>query len=106
MLNQLAWGRAMPIGVSCLLHVGLIGGLVVGQHWLVSAVAVKLPVRPVQLEHGTLSWYTEGSDIRPDLRFAVSRDGRHFGRPKRLHTSATSIPGQALVQPVRIPRAR
>jgi len=42
-----------------------------------------------------MSWYTEGTDIRPDLRFAVSQDGRRFGPPKRLHTSATSIPDNA-----------
>jgi hypothetical protein len=42
-----------------------------------------------------MSWYTEGTDIRPDLRFAVSPDGRRFGPPKRLHVSATSIPDQA-----------
>jgi hypothetical protein len=42
-----------------------------------------------------MSWYTEGTDIRPDLRFAVSEDGRRFGPPSRLHTSATSIPDNA-----------
>jgi protein TonB len=47
--NRLAWWRAMPIGVSCLLHAGLIGGLVVSQHWLISAAAVQPPVLPVQL---------------------------------------------------------
>jgi hypothetical protein len=41
-----------------------------------------------------MSWYTEGTDIRPDLRFAVSQDGRRFGPPRRLHISATSIPDQ------------
>jgi TonB-dependent Receptor Plug Domain len=30
-----------------------------------------------------------------DLKFAVATDGRRFGPPKRLHTSATSIPDQA-----------
>ena len=49
MFNHLAWWRAMPIGLSCLLHAGLIGGLVVGQHWLISAAAVQPPVLPVQL---------------------------------------------------------
>lgn len=48
MLNEL-WWRAMPISVSCLLHVGLVTGLVVGQHWLASVVAHQPPVLPVQL---------------------------------------------------------
>ena len=42
-----------------------------------------------------MSWYTEGTDIRPDLRFAISEDGRRFGPARRLHTSATSIPDNA-----------
>ena len=41
------------------------------------------------------SWYTEGKQARPDLYFAVSEDGRRFGPPRRLHTSATSIPDHA-----------
>jgi hypothetical protein len=41
------------------------------------------------------SWYTEGTDVRPDLIFAVSEDGRRFGPRRRLHTSATSIPDHA-----------
>src|SRR5678810_741327 len=32
---------------------------------------------------------------RPDLYFATSEDGRRFGAPRRLHTSATSIPDHA-----------
>jgi len=27
-LNEPSWWRAMPIGVSCLLHVGLVTGLI------------------------------------------------------------------------------
>jgi hypothetical protein len=42
-----------------------------------------------------MSWYTEGTNIRPDLRFAVAQDGGRFGPAKRLHTSATSIPDHA-----------
>ena len=41
------------------------------------------------------SWYTEGKQARPDLYFATSDDGRRFGPPRRLHTSATSIPDHA-----------
>lgn len=39
-----------------------------------------------------LSWYTEGTKEEPSLLFTMSRDGQHFPRPKRLDTSATSIP--------------
>ena len=49
MLSGLSRWRAMPIGVSCLLHVGLAAGLVLGQQWVVSVVAVQPPVLPVQL---------------------------------------------------------
>jgi len=42
-LNEL-WWRAMPISVSCLLHVGLVTGLIVGQHWLATVGAHRPPV--------------------------------------------------------------
>jgi len=48
-LNELSWSRAMPIGVSCLLHVGLVTGLILGQSWVTSVVALQPPVLPVQL---------------------------------------------------------
>ena len=38
------------------------------------------------------TWYTEGTQARPDLYFAASDDGRRFGPRRRLHTSTTSIP--------------
>src|SRR5215470_16445983 len=41
------------------------------------------------------TWYTEGTQARPDLYFATSDDGRRFGSRQRLHTSATSIPDHA-----------
>lgn len=49
MLNELSWSRAMPIGLSCLLHVGLVTGLILGQSWVTSVVALQPPVLPVQL---------------------------------------------------------
>lgn len=49
MLSELSWWRAMPIGVSCLLHVGLVTGLILGQQWVISVVALQPPVLPVQL---------------------------------------------------------
>ena len=50
MLNELSWQRAMPIGLSCVLHVALVTGLIVGQHWVTSVVvAQQPPVLPVQL---------------------------------------------------------
>jgi hypothetical protein len=41
------------------------------------------------------TWYTEGTQVRPDLLFATSDDGRRFSLPRRLHASATSIPDHA-----------
>ncbi len=49
MLNELSWRRAMPIGLSCVLHVALVIGLIAGQHWVTSVVAQPPPVLPVQL---------------------------------------------------------
>ena len=49
MLNEMSWWRAMPIGLSCLLHVGLVTGLILGQQWVTRVVAFQPPVLPVQL---------------------------------------------------------
>ena len=49
MLNELSWWRAMPIGLSCLLHAGLIAGLVLTQPWMTGMGAPQPPVLPVQL---------------------------------------------------------
>ena len=48
-VHNALWWRAMPIGVSCLLHAGLVTGLILGQQWLISVMAVQPPVLPVQL---------------------------------------------------------
>ena len=48
-LNEMSWWRAMPIGLSCLLHVGLVTGLILGQQWVSRVVALQPPVLPVQL---------------------------------------------------------
>jgi protein TonB len=41
--------RGLSIALSCLLHLGLAIGLVLGQQWVTVAVAVRPPVLPVQL---------------------------------------------------------
>jgi hypothetical protein len=40
-------------------------------------------------------WYTEAKGDRPDVLFAVARDGRRFGPPQRVHTATSSVPDQA-----------
>lgn len=100
----LTWRRVFPGDVrDMVLAVSRDGGRTFGDPTLVSADRWTINACPhrggaVGLDargRVYLSWYTEGSDIRPDLRFAVSQDGRRFGPPRRLHTSATSIPDQA-----------
>ena len=41
--------RGMTVGLSCLLHLGLAMALVLGQHWVPVAIAVRPPVMPVHL---------------------------------------------------------
>ncbi len=97
----LTWRRVFPGDIrDMVMAVSRDGGrsfgdptLVSADHWKINACphrggAIGLDARGRVYE----SWYTEGSDIRPDLRFAVSTDGRRFGPARRLHTSATSIP--------------
>jgi len=100
----LTWRRVFPGDIrDMVLAVSRDGGRTFGDATLVSADHWKINACPhrggaVGLDAKGriyMSWYTEGSDIRPDLKFAVSTDGRRFGPPKRLHTSATSIPDQA-----------
>jgi len=100
----LTWRRVFPGDVrDMVLAVSRDGGRTFGDATLVSADHWKINACPhrggaVGLDakgRVYMSWYTEGSDIRPDLKFAVSTDGRRFGPPRRLHTSATSIPDQA-----------
>ena len=100
----LAWRRVFPGDIrDMVMAVSRDGGRTFGDARLVSADHWKINACPhrggaVGLDakgRVYMSWYTEGSDIRPDLKFAVSADGQRFGPPKRLHTSATSIPDQA-----------
>jgi len=100
----LTWRQVFPGDVrDMVLAVSRDGGRTFGDARLVSADHWKINACPhrggaVGLDakgRVYMSWYTEGSDIRPDLKFAVSADGQRFGPPKRLHTSATSIPDQA-----------
>ena len=41
--------RGMTVALSCLLHLGLAMALVLGQHWVPVAIAVRPPVMPVHL---------------------------------------------------------
>jgi hypothetical protein len=100
----LAWRQVFPGDVrDMVLAVSRDGGRTFGDPALISADRWKINACPhrggaVGLDgrgRVYVSWYTEGTDIRPDLRFAVSPDGRRFGPPKRLHTAATSIPDNA-----------
>jgi len=103
-LVALTWRRVFPGDVrDVVMAVSRDGGRTFGDPTLVSADHWKINACPhrggaVGLDakgRVYMSWYTEGSDIRPDLKFAVSTDGQRFGPPRRLHTSATSIPDQA-----------
>jgi hypothetical protein len=100
----LTWRRVFPGDIrDMVLAVSRDGGRTFGDPTLVSADHWKINACPhrggaVGLDakgRVYMSWYTEGSDIRPDLKFAVSTDGQRFGPARRLHTSATSIPDQA-----------
>lgn len=51
------------------------------------------------------TWYTEGTQARPDLYFATSEDGKRWGPRRRLHTSSTSIPDHARLAVTREGRA-
>jgi hypothetical protein len=100
----LTWRRVFPGDIrDMVMAMSRDGGRSFGDPTLVSADRWKINACPhrggaIGLDargRVYMSWYTEGTDIRPDLRFAISEDGRRFGPPRRLHTSATSIPDNA-----------
>ena len=100
----LTWRRVFPGDIrDMVMTMSRDGGRTFGDPMLVSADRWKINACPHRggaigvdaRGRVYMGWYTEGTDIRPDLRFAVSADGRRFGPPKRLHTSATSIPDHA-----------
>jgi hypothetical protein len=105
-LVALTWRRVFPGDVrDMVLAVSRDGGRTFGEAGLVSADRWTINACPhrggaVAVDargRVYMSWYTEGPDLRPDLRFAVSRDGRRFETPKRLHTAVSSIPDQARI---------
>ena len=116
MLHWLVLRRTLTLGVSCALNLGMIVGLLFAFTHRTTVLPVELvmleeapapepPRQKTLLRGGTVgidgsgriyaTWYTEGRQMRPDLLFATSDDGRRFGAPRRLHTSATSIPDHA-----------
>jgi hypothetical protein len=100
----IAWRRVFPGDIrDMVLATSRDGGRTFGDPALVSADHWKINACPhrggaVGLDRRGrvyMSWYTEGTDVRPDLLFAVAPDGRGFGPPRRLHLSAASIPDLA-----------
>ncbi len=100
----LVWRKVFPGDIrDMVLSASRDGGRSFGAPSLVSADRWKIAACPhrggaVGIDgRGRIyaSWYTEGAEARPDLLFATSEDGRRFGPPRRLHTSATSIPDHA-----------
>src|SRR5262245_49472900 len=53
----------MTVGLSCVLHLGLVVGLVLGQRWVSVAITVRPPVLPVQLV--TLDSVAEEPKVTP-----------------------------------------
>ena len=108
MLNELSWWRAMPIGLSCLLHVGLVTGFILGQQWMTSVVALQPPVLPVQLV--TLDAARTLSPIRvlstvikaysPDIAFVPDGSFLVAWHEEQFPFLKTAV------QPVRLPKAR
>lgn len=80
MLNELSWRRAMPIGLSCVLHVALVTGLIAGQQWVTSVVAVQPPVLPVQLV--TLDAVEPAREVAPPPRRERTTPVRRPERPR------------------------
>jgi len=97
----LIWRKVFPGDIrDMVLSTSRDGGRTFGAASLVSADRWRITACPhrggtVGMDgHGRIyaTWYTEGTQARPDLYFATSDDGKRFGPRRRLHTSSTSIP--------------
>ena len=100
----IVWRKVFPGDIrDMVLSASRDGGRTFGEASLVSADRWRITACPhrggsVGMDgRGRIyvTWYTEGTQARPDLYFATSEDGRTFGSKRRLHTSATSIPDHA-----------
>lgn len=89
MFNELSWRRAMPIGLSCVLHVALVTGLIAGQHWVTSVVAVQPPVLPVQLV--TLDAVEPAREVAPPPRRERTTPVRRPERPRPSEVARARI---------------
>jgi protein TonB len=49
MLSWFTRRRTLTVGVSCALHVALVAVLLLGEHWLLSALAAKQPMLAIEL---------------------------------------------------------
>jgi hypothetical protein len=100
-LVALAWRRVFPDDIrDMVLGISRDGGRTFAEPTLAHADRWRITACPhrggaVGLDDRGrvyLAWYTEGSDERPDLYFAVSEDGRTFGPRRRVAGPGRAIP--------------
>jgi periplasmic protein TonB len=99
-LVELLRSRGAPIAVSCLLHLGLATGLVVGQHWV--SAAIRPPVLPVQLV--TLETQEEPAREAPPAPRAPIRPPRVVEPPRPQ--AAAPVPRAEIAPPPSAPAAQ
>lgn len=92
---ELLRSRGAPIAVSCLLHAGLVAGLVLGQQWVTVALPARPPVLPVQLV--TL-------DAQEEPRERPAPPPRAPVRPPRLREIPRPKPAPPQAEPQAEPR--
>jgi protein TonB len=90
-LNELSWWRAMPIGVSCLLHVGLVTGLILGQQWVTRVVALQPPVLPVHLVTFDAAEPPRGPTTPPPPRRERASTARRPEPPRPPEAAAAKV---------------
>ena len=81
-MNESLRSHGMTIGLSCVLHAGLVAGLVLGQQWVTVAVA-RPPVLPVQL-------VTLDAEPRPEPPAPPAPRPRERLKPPRLVEAPTA----------------
>jgi len=96
-VNESLRSHGMTIGLSCVLHAGLVAGLVLGQHWITVAVA-RPPVLPVQ-------FVTLDAEPRPEPPAPPAPRPRERLKPPRLIEAPTpkNAPPPAKAEPASPP---
>jgi protein TonB len=109
MLNLLSRGRALSVGVSCLVHVGLLAGILSAERWIMSAEAFRPPVLITEVVTvSDVASSPESVQKKPEPKRAASpasRLARSLAAPLQKVAEAVTPVAPVATPPVSTPAA-